>query len=760
MKHEAPSVFAVKGMHCAACANIIERTVRKLDGITDATANYGTESLSLTLTDGGIDASRIRDVLKPLGYELVIPEPKTASTEANVGTDPGLADKLAEVGALRNKVIVSVPLIAVSAGIMAWDLAAAYGLLPGNQVISEFFHHLLPLMATYMLFVVGLPYLKGLFRFVRYGAANMDTLIGLGTSVAFLYSFVLTAFEEPLSAYLDTSHTYYDVTIIVVGFITLGKFLEARAKLRTGDAIRRLLGLQAKSALVLRDGIEREIPIGEVVVGDELMIRPGTKVPVDGVVVSGSSFVDESMVSGEPLPVGKSADASLIGGTMNTTGSLTMRATKVGADTVLAGIVRMVEAAQGSKAPVQALADRISAIFVPVVLVIGVAALGSWLFFGVPALGFDTALSFGLASFVGVLVIACPCALGLATPTAIIVSVGKGAANGILVKDAASLEKLAGVDTVVVDKTGTLTIGKPELSDVVVYSDRSPDDVLAVLAALERHSEHPIAHAISVAARERSLELPIASGFEVIEGRGIRATIDGTEYFAGSPLLMTSLALTADAEAIETGTKQGKTPVLLASKSAILALAWVGDKVKPDAAKAVADLRSRGLKVVMLTGDSEHTARHVAAQVGIDTVVAEVLPQEKLAYVKSLQSEGHRVAVAGDGINDAPALAQADVGIAMGSGTDVAIETAGLTLLNGDISKLAKAVHLARQTMTGIRQNLFWAFAFNLIGIPLAAGALYVPLGWLLSPAFAGAAMAFSSVAVVSNSLRLKLKAL
>lgn len=470
MKHEAPSVFAVKGMHCASCANIIERTVRKLDGIADATANYATESLSLTLSGAGTDARRIQDVLKPLGYELVIPSPKAGAAETEVGTDTGLADKQAELALLRNKVIVSVPLVALSAGIMAWDLAAAYGVLPGNHMISEFFHHLLPLMATYMLFVVGIPYLKGLYRFVRYGAANMDTLIGLGTSVAFLYSFVLTAFEEPLSAYLDTSHTYYDVTIIVIGFITLGKFLEARAKLRTGDAIRRLLGLQAKSALVLRDGIEREVPIGEVVVGDMLIIKPGAKVPVDGVAVGGSSFVDESMVSGEPLPVHKAADASLVGGTMNTTGSLTMRATKVGADTVLAGIVRMVETAQGSKAPVQALADRISAIFVPVVLLIAFVALGGWLFFGVPALGFDTALSFGLASFVGVLVIACPCALGLATPTAIIVSVGKGAANGILVKDAASLENLASVDTVVVDKTGTLTIGKPELSEIVVYS--------------------------------------------------------------------------------------------------------------------------------------------------------------------------------------------------------------------------------------------------------------------------------------------------
>jgi heavy metal translocating P-type ATPase len=417
----------------------------------------------------------------------------------------------------------------------------------------------------------------------------------------------------------------------------------------------------------------------------------------------------------------------------------------------------MVEAAQGSKAPIQALADKVAAIFVPAVLVIAFASLAAWLVFGYAAMGFSSALSHALTAFVGVLVIACPCALGLATPTAIIVSVGKGARNGILVKDAATLENLTRVDTVVVDKTGTLTQGRPALAGIEARSV-TEDAALSILATLESQSEHPVAHAIMVAARERGLALKTVSGFEVLQGRGVKAILDGAEYFAGNARLVSELGLPGSAT--EGGTAQGKTPVFLATKKEVLALAWVADTVKPEAKQAVADLHALGLDVVMLTGDSRNTGRYIADLVGIKNVFAEVLPQDKLEHVRALQKQGRRVAMAGDGINDAPALAQADVGIAMGSGADVAIDTAGITLLHGDIARLVKSVRLARQMMRGIRQNLFWAFAFNIVGIPLAAGVFYPVTGWTLSPVFAGAAMAFSSVAVVSNSLRLKFRSL
>ncbi len=744
---ENSATYPVKGMHCAACAAIIEKAVRKLDGVREATASYGTESLRVTFEEALVSPEKRSWAVAPLGYKLVLPKPRPAPGQSAA---PSLKDeKQAELAALKNKVIVALSLAAISMVIMGWEMAAGFGLIPApGMILKEFFHHLLPLLATYALFAIGLPYLKGLYRFLRYGAANMDTLIGLGTSVAYLYSFVLTAFEDQLRPYLNVEHNYYDVTIVVIGFITLGKYLEARAKAKTGDAIEKLLGLQAPTALILRDGQEVEIPVEQVAIGDVIVIKPGMKLPVDGVVVDGHSYIDEAMVSGEAMPVAKQAGDKVIGGTLNTTGSFTFRATKVGADTLLASIIRMVADAQGSKAPIQALADKISSVFVPVVLVLAFAALGTWL-----ALGHEAQ---ALTAFIGVLVIACPCALGLATPTAIMVSVGKGARNGILVKDAATLEKLSRVTTVVVDKTGTLTEGKPELGEVKTFAATSRDQALAILAALESRSEHPIAHAITTAARKQGLTLPALSVFDSIKGKGVKGVIEGREYLAGNIALMNDLGLPVDLAAIEHETAAGKTPVFLATQKELIALFWVSDAIKPAAKAAVADLQALGMNVVMLTGDAPGTARHVADAVGIKTVKAGLLPQDKLAEIKSLQQTGQSVAMTGDGVNDAPALAQADVGIAMATGTDVAIDTAGITLLHGDIAKLVKAVHLARQTMTGIKQNLFWAFIFNLVGIPLAAGALQPLLGWTLSPVFAGMAMAFSSVAVVSNSLRLK----
>ncbi len=756
--------FNIKGMHCASCAGIIEKTFKKIDGVASAQVNYATETAKVSFDEARTNASALSRSVEPLGYSLVVPTASSMGMSASehaahLGTNQSKQDKLQEIADMRVKLLSILPLAIFSIFVMGWDILAQFDVVAMQSLLlKEFFHHLLPIFATYALFVTGKPYLLGLYRFLRYGKANMDTLIGLGTSAAFLYSFVISAFEEPLRPYLNVDHSYYDVTVVVIAFITLGKYLEARAKVKTGDAIEKLLNLQAKTALVMREGVEREIPADQVVAGDLVVIKPGASIPVDGVVTEGSSFVDESMVTGEPMPVKKETADKVAAGTMNTSGAFVFAATKVGSETLLANIIKMVEEAQGSRAPIQALADKISAVFVPVVLVLSFVTLIAWLIFGIPTLGVAQALSYGLTSFVGILVIACPCALGLATPTAIIVGVGKGAKEGILIKDAATLEKLHKVDTVVVDKTGTITKGTPELTNVRNLSDRSDEAILSLLVTLESKSEHPIAHAIMQYAKGRKVEVQTMNAFESIKGKGLKGTIGSADYFAGNAKLVADLGLSIDMRAIERETSAGKTPVILATNKDVLAVVYVADAIKPEAAQAVKDLHALGLKVVMLTGDTKNTAAAIAKDVGIDEVIAEVMPEDKLKKIKDLQSQGHLVAMAGDGVNDAPALAQADVGIAMGTGTDVAIETAGITLLHGDISKLVKAIRLSKITMTGIKQNLFWAFIYNVIGIPLAAGLFYPVFGWLLNPVFAGLAMALSSVSVVGNALRLKTK--
>lgn len=762
-----PKIYKVKGMHCASCASNIERTFKKIEGVESVEANYGTESVKIAFNEAKTNPHHLSEKLEPLGYSLDIPQTaeemgmSTDEHAAHLGLNQSKKEKLAEIKDQRNKVWSSIPIAVISVFIMGWDILAQFKLVgPMSYNISEFFHHLLPIMATYILFVVGKPYLLGMYRFFRYGKANMDTLIGIGTSVAFLYSFIVTAFEEPLKAFINTSHTYYDVTIVVVTFIALGKYLEARSKLKTGDAIEKLLNLQAKTALVIRDGKEIEISVNEVKHGDLIIVKPGAKIPVDGTITEGSSFVDESMVTGEPMPAQKKVGDSVVAGTINTSGAFTFKATKVGSETLLAHIIKMVEEAQGSKAPIQALADKISAVFVPIVLVIAFLALGVWLLLGTGSFGFSQALSYGLVSFVGVLVIACPCALGLATPTAIIVGVGKGAKEGILIKDAATLEKLHKVDTVIVDKTGTITIGKPTLVDIQNLSNQSDTELVAILASLEKKSEHPIAHAIVKYAEEKNISVKNLSNFEGIQGKGVKGMIDNIEYYAGNVKLIRDLGVAFNETKVDQFTAQGKTPVILSTKEKVLGFVMVADQVKVESKQAVADLHKLGIKVVMVTGDDEKAAKYMASLVGIDEVIAHVLPEDKLKKIKEFQAQGRIVAMAGDGVNDAPALAQADVGIAMGTGTDVAIESAGITLLGGDISKIVKAVRLSKMTMRGIKQNLFWAFIYNIVGIPLAAGAFYPLFGWLLNPVFAGLAMAFSSVSVVSNSLRIKAKKL
>ncbi|PIR68306.1 copper-translocating P-type ATPase [Candidatus Nomurabacteria bacterium CG10_big_fil_rev_8_21_14_0_10_35_16] len=763
--------YQIKGIHCASCSSIIERTVRKMKGVEDISVNPGTESAKISFDEEKTNVENFNKKLEPLGYTIIAEHSghgggamtaKEMGMSENehrehLGLNQSKAEKLAELKDMKTKIFSAIPLAIFSIFVMVWEILGKYELVsPMGATTGEFIRHLLPLFATYILFVVGKPYLLGFYRFLRYGKANMDTLIGIGTVAAYLYSFTVVAFEDVLRPFINVEINYYDVTIIVITFIALGKYLETRSKLKTGDAIEKLLNLQAKTALVVRDGQEIEISVSEVTHGDLIVVKPGGKIPVDGVITEGSSFIDESMVTGEPMPVGKKMGGGVVSGTINTSGSFIFKATKVGSETLLANIIKMVEEAQSSKAPIQALADKISAVFVPIVLIIAFLSLGAWLFFGTQYLGFSQALSYGLVSFVGILVIACPCALGLATPTAIIVGVGKGAKEGILVKDATTLEKLHKVDTIIVDKTGTITIGKPTLVDINNFSNLKDDEFISILASLENKSEHPIAHAIVNYAKENNIKIEDVSNFEGLQGKGLRGVINNTEYYVGNTKLINDLDITFDVSEIEQYTAQGKTPVIVSIKEKVLGLVMVADEIKLESKQAVADLHKLGIKVVMLTGDDEKAAKYMASLVGIDEVVAHVMPADKLAKIKELQGQGRVVAMAGDGVNDAPALAQADVGIAMGTGTDVAIESAGITLLHGDISKLVKAIKLSKITMRGIKQNLFWAFVYNIVGIPLAAGIFYPIFGWLLSPVFAGFAMAMSSVSVVSNSLRIK----
>lgn len=742
--------FKIRGMHCASCASNIERTLGKADGVSSASANYGTESVKVGFDEKKITPEKMSEKIKPFGYSLIL------ESEPMIPEHHHHDLKAHELYLLKNKIRLALPLAGLSVFVMVWEIFSKnYQILPMmSDSLYQIINIVMALFATAVLFYSGRDYLSGIWRFVRYGKANMDTLIGIGTLTAYLYSMTVMIFSSSLSKFINVDQKYFDVTIVVIGLITLGKYLEARSKSQTGAAIAKLLSLGAKTALVLRDHKEIEIPVDQVKHGDLLIVKPGGKIPVDGIITEGSSNIDESMITGEPMPALKKIDDKVVAGTINGRGSFTFKATGVGSETMLAQIIKIVEEAQNSKAPIQKLADQISAVFVPIVLIISAVTLISWLVIGSGSLGFDKALSFGLVSFVGVLVIACPCALGLATPTAIIVGVGKGAANGILIKNAEVLEKVHKITTLIVDKTGTITIGHPEFIKLDNFSKKTDDELLQILASLEQKSEHPIAEAILNYTKKRSIEPKKIEIFENIEGQGIKGQIEKIEYLAGNLRLIQNLKLKLDIDKLAL---QG-TPIVLATKDEVLGIIEVGDKVKPESKAAITELHRIGIKVIMATGDQKQAAENIAKLAGIDQVEAEVLPKDKRDLVVKLQKEGRVVAMAGDGINDAPALAQADVGIAMGTGTDIAIESADLTLLHGDISKISHAIKLSRLTLKTIKQNLFWAFAYNVIGIPLAAGLFYPITGWLLSPIFAGAAMALSSVSVVTNSLRLKNK--
>lgn len=736
----------VTGMHCASCAGVITRKISKLPGVSSCSVNFASEKAQIDFDEAKVSVSQMNSEIDKYGYALSDHSMHSEHDRHSVvvGSDiSAKAAKLKELEESLKRVRVAIPMVVLSLIYMAWSI-----FLPISMEAMAVINYTLLLFATISLFVIGRPYIQGIARFIRYRVADMDTLVGIGTFVAYIYSLIILMFAQWLSSYIDTTHHYFDVTIVVIGFVTLGKYLEMKSKLRTGDAIESLLNLQAKKAIVVRGGIEVEVPIEEVMVGDTLLVKPGQKIPVDGVVVEGNSSVDESMITGESLPVDKLIGAQVIGATLNKQGVLTIQAIKVGHDTALSQIIKMVEEAQGSKAPIENLADRIAAVFVPVVLVLSVITLVAWIVLGSPSVAFVT--------FVGVLVIACPCAMGLATPTAVIVGVGRAAQNGILVKNAESLEKFSNIDFVVFDKTGTLTKGAPEVVSFTNVSDRPDKEILNIVGSIEKNSEHPLSLALVKYAKNKASVTRRVNGFQVLEGMGVRGTVGKSVYNIGNVSLATKEKAEAGSAVVSKITSSGQTPVLVMHKKRVLAYIGLADTVKDNASALVNSLHKMNIKTAMLTGDNKQTAQHIADELQIDKVIAEVLPGDKASEVRKLQKEGYRVAMVGDGINDAPALATADVGVAMGTGTDVAIESAGVTLLGGNITKLYSALNLSKATMRIVKENLFWAFFYNVVSIPVAAGILYPRWGVLLNPAIAGGAMAFSSVTVVLNALRLK----
>ena len=752
--------YTVKGMHCASCAAIITKKLSRVEGIKEVNVNLATEHATLEFVNVALSDNALNDVISKYGFSFAADQTEKSCTLPLSATPRALLLKKEKEQELENqfaKVQFALPVSLLVFILMMWDTASRFfSFIPNLPIPMELFNTISMAIATFMVFGIGAPFLRGIAIYLKSGAASMDTLIGIGTVTAYLYSAFITLIPSIRPLLRLPDYTYFDVTIVVIGFVLLGKYLEARSKMKTGEAIEKLIGLQAKFALVKKDGKEIEIPVEQVRTGDVVIVKPGEKLPVDGIIIDGSSSIDESMVTGESIPVDKTVGDQVIGGTINKQGSLTFAASNVGSDTLLARIIRMVEDAQGSKAPIQNIADKIAGVFVPVVLILAAATFIIWLSVGTLLLGFSVALSFGISGLIGILVIACPCALGLATPTAIIVGIGKGAEYGILIRNAESLEKLSTVDTIVFDKTGTLTSGTPQVSDIITLDMECNSNTLLQLAAsVESRSEHPLAEAIVNAANKQQLPLWEITAFEALEGVGVSAMVDSVTVRVRKPV--ESEKSMPDVRRLQ---EEGKTVVMIEKNGRCRGLIALSDTIKEDAKRAVAALHRKGLNVIMLTGDNHFAAKFMAQQAGIDEVIAEVLPQEKAEKIKELQTKGKKVAMAGDGINDAPALAQADVGIAMATGSDVAMESAGITLLKGDINKVAQAITLSRATMRVIRQNLFWAFLYNIIGIPLAAGAFYPFWGIFLNPVFSGIAMAGSSVSVVSNSLRLKRKRL
>ncbi len=747
--------YQVNGMHCASCSSIISKKLNKLPGVDSCYVNFATEQARISYDSEKVTTEQMNHEINKLGYNLISHEEnhnESMDHSEHLGLTQSKEDKLKELANLESKVAFVLPITLMVFSLMLWDILSQVGGFPSLPIEMELFTAILFVLASIVLFWIGRPYIDAVVRFAKYRVSNMDSLVGIGTLTAYLYSSIIFLFPQIKTALSLPDYTYFDITIVVIGFITLGKYLETRSKLQTGEAIEKLINLQAKTALVLRDNKEVQIALSEVRVGDIMIVKPGMKLPVDGIVFSGSSSIDESMISGEPLPVEKKKGDSVIGATINKQGSFQYRATKVGSQTMLAQIIKLVENAQGSKAQIQNLADKVSAVFIPSVLIIAVVTFFLWLTIGAYFLGMTAAFSYGLLAFVGILVIACPCALGLATPTAIIVGVGKGASHGILIKDAESLENLHTIDTIVFDKTGTITNGTPTVTNIVSFEKSySEKEVLQYAGSLENLSEHPLANAIVQSFKKTGGSILKVNSFKEHEGIGVEGIVEQKKMIVRKP--------SKDEQqlaAISTMQSQGNTVVVLEIEKKIVGILALNDTVKPNAKQAINRLHDMGIKTVMLSGDNKQAAAFIAEKVGIDVVKAEVLPQEKAHIIKQLQKDGKNVAMVGDGINDAPALSEAKVGFAMATGSDIAIDSASITILGGSIEKVPQAVMLSRATIRTIKQNLFWAFIYNIIGIPLAAGVLYPLFGLFLNPVFAGFAMALSSVSVVGNSLLLR----
>ena len=721
--------LAIIGMHCASCSQILTRALSKVEGVSRAVVNYSTEKATITYDPAKTEVKQLIGTVKAKGYDA------KALESHGQGHDHHAMLKKEEMISLKKRFLVS---LILSVPIVLISMVLPMDFVPYNEIV-------LWILTTPVLFWAGASFFKGTWSALKNKTANMDTLVTLGTTAAYLYSVYVVLSGE--------GEMYFEAAAVVITLIILGKYLEALAKGKTSQAVAKLMHYGAKQATVIRDGKEQRIPVDNVLVGDHIIVKPGEKIPVDGILIKGYSSVDESMISGESIPVEKKEGDNVIGSTINKLGSFTFKATKVGKDTVLSRIIKLMEEAQARQAPIQRFADIISGYFVPVVIVIAIGTFFFW--WGIAGQTFE----FAMLTSVAILVIACPCALGLATPTAIMVGTGKGAQAGILIKGGDSLEIAHHADTIVFDKTGTLTYGKPEVTDIASYSNLSSEELLTIAASIEKKSEHPLAEAIIKAAELKNIRLQELSSFDAIAGFGIKATLDRKTYFIGAPRLMEKENISLSLEIkdkIRILQEEGKTLMVIANQKTVLGAIAVADRVKDDARQAVQELIRMGLTPYLLTGDNRQTAQAIARQVGITQVISEVLPADKAEHIKSLKKRGKKVIMVGDGINDAPALAEADISIAMGSGTDIAMETGQIVLMQESLRSITRALRLSKKTISKIKQNMFWAFIYNVLAIPVAAGVLYPTFGILLNPIIAGGAMAMSSVSVVVSSLLLK----